>query len=257
MLQTKSNFWGKRPGFDIGDILHIGVNILFALVIYAIVELWGLVPLAIVLVLLSKWRVLAVQPRFWLPNIRANMVDLVVGISTVALIHQTQHDLLGVLWAALYFGWLLFLKPQTKDFWVGLQAFWAQLLGMVALFAVPSAISQPIFVVGLVWLIAWASARHYFSNYEEPHYRTLGLVWGFLMSQLAWVQLHWVQYYIVFDLRISTFAVIAAVISMSLGSVYHAYKKDALHRGSLIENGLFAGVLLAVILLLSKWTASL
>lgn len=257
MLQTKKSFWGKKPGFDMGDLLHIGVNIIFVIVIYATVELWGLVPLAVVLVLLSKWRVLAVQPRFWLPNIRTNLVDLIVGISTIIVAHQAANGWVSLAWMLLYLGWLLFLKPQTQELWVGLQAFWAQSLGIASIFMADSLVRQPILMCALVWLIAWSAARHFFSNYEEPHYRTLGLAWAFLITQLAWIALHWMQYYIVFDLKIITLSLIVAILSASLGSIYHAYKKEALHRGILLENALFAVALLAVILATSRWTAGL
>lgn len=257
MLQAKKRFWGKKPGFDTGDILHIGVNLGFVGVIYAMVVYWGLAPLAVVVVILSKWRVLAVQPRFWLPNIKANLVDIIVGVSTIVLANQTDRGWIALVWMLLYAGWLLLLKPQTDDLWVGLQAFWAQLLGLLSLFMVASLVRQPFAVCVLVWLIAWSAARHFFSNYEEPHYRSLGLIWGFLISQLAWVMLHWVQYYVIFDLKIAVIVPVVAIASASMGSIYHAYKNDSLHRGILIENALFAGALLAVVLATARWSARL
>lgn len=257
MLQAKKRFWGKKPGFDIGDVLHIGVNIIFVAVIYATVQLWSLVPLALVLVLLSKWRVLAVQPRFWLPNIRANLVDLIVGVSTIVLVNQSSHILISLGWTVLYLLWLLLLKPQTRELLVAVQAFWAQFLGITALFMIPSLVRQPLLVCALVWLVAWAAARHFFSNYEEPHYRSLGLIWGFLMSQLAWISLHWLQYYVVFNMKIAVFSLIIAIVSASLGGIYHAYKGGVLQRGILIENMLFAAALLVVILATARWSAGI
>lgn len=257
MLQARKKFWGKKPGFDSGDVLHIGVNVLFVAVIYSMVAYWELAALAIVLVFLSKWRIFAVQPRFWLPNMRANMVDLIVGISTVILMFQAPHPWLAVMWAVLYLAWLLFLKPQSLELWVGLQAFWAQFLGIVAVFTVATFVDIPFIVCALVWLVAWAAARHFFTNYEEPHYRTLGLTWGFLMSQLAWVSLHWIQYYQIFNVKIALIAVIISVLSAGLGSVYHSYKTDTLHKGVLLENGLFTGSLLIIVVAMARWVARL
>lgn len=257
MLQTKKSFWGSKPGFDMGDVLHIGVNALFVAVIFASARLWQLVPLALVLVLLSKWRVFAVQPRFWLPNVRANLVDLVVGISTIAIATQTTQTWVAAILFVLYLGWLLLLKPQTQELWVGLQAFWAQFLGIAAVFMLPGFSRQPAMVCILVWLIAWSAARHYFSNYEEAHYRTLGLIWGFLVTQFAWIMLHWTQYYSFNGIKIGTIAVIISIVSASIGSIYHAYKKDSLHKGVLLENGLFAAALLVVLLATSRWTTGL
>lgn len=257
MLQVKKSFWGTKPGFDMGDVLHIGVNLGFVAVIYCMVAYWGLAPLAVVLVILSKWRVLAVQPRFWLPNVKANLVDVIVGVSTIILTFQAEHVWIGLVWMALYAGWLLFVKPKSQDVWVGLQAFWAQLIGITAIFIVPSLIHQSLVVCAVVWLVAWSAARHYFSNYEEPHYRSLSLIWGFLMAQLVWISLHWVQYYIVFDVKIINTTVIIGIISASLGSIYHAYKNDTLQKAVLIENTLFAAALLAVVLFAAQWSAKL
>lgn len=257
MLQAKKRFWGTRPGFDMGDILHIGVNVLFALVIYAMVVHWSLLPLAIVLVLLSKWRVLAVQPRFWLPNIKANLVDVIVGISTIGLINEAAYTWLALFWTGLYVGWLLFLKPQTQELWVGIQAFWAQFIGLLTLFTIQGLVEMPTVACLLAWVIAWSSARHFFSNYEEAHYRLLSLIWAFSVMQLVWICLHWLQYYIVFSTKIAAVSLIISVIAASAGVLYHAYKKEKLHRGSVLENSLFALALIALILATSPWTPRL
>lgn len=257
MLLPKKTFWGTKPGFDIGDVLHILVNVLFVAVIYAMVAFWDLAPLAVVLVILSKWRVLAVQPRFWLPNIKANLVDLIVGISTIILAFQAPHGWIAIFWMILYLLWLLFLKPQAQDVWVGLQALWAQFLGITTLFIIPSLPRHTFVICVLTWIITWAVARHYFSNYEEPHYRSLGLVWGFLGVQFVWISMHWLQYYIFFDIKLSAISVILTILAASLGSTYHAYKNQMLQKAVLIENGLFAGALLAVVLATSQWSARL
>jgi len=240
-----------------GDILHIAVNVIFVAVIYSMVVYWKLTLLAVVLVILSKWRVLAVQPRFWLPNVKANLVDLIVGISSITLAFQAKHAWLAVIWMLLYLGWLLFLKPRSEELWVGLQAFWGQFLGLTAIFMVMTLLRQPLLICVLTWLIAWSAARHFFSNYEEPHYRSLGLIWGFLMSQLVWVMLHWTQYYVVFDIKIAVAGLMISVLAAGLGSVYHSYKKAALNSGVLMENGLFTAALLAVIVATAHWTARL
>lgn len=257
MLQPKKSFWGKKPGFDVGDILHIGVNVLFVAVIYAMVTYWNLALLAVALVVLSKWRVLAVQPRFWLPNIKANLVDLIVGVSSIILIFQAAHVWTALFWTALYLIWLLFLKPQTQDVWVGMQALWAQFLGLASLLMIPSLTHHALVICLLTWLITWSAARHFFGNYEEPHYRSLGLAWGLICMQLIWVSLHWLQYYIVFDTKIALSAVIITILGGSLGSVYHSYKSQTLQRAVLIENGLFAAALLLVVIATASWTARL
>ena len=257
MLQAKKRFWGKKPGFDTGDLLHIGVNLIFAAMIYAMVVYWDLVLLAIALILLSKWRVLAVQPRFWIPNIKANLVDVVVGVSTVVLIYSAESSWLAAMWTFLYAAWLLFLKPREHDILVGAQAFWGQFVGMIAIFMLPSLVQSPFLACAALWLVGASAARHFFSNYEEPHYRSLSLIWGLFVTQLGWISLHWVQYYIVFDLKIAIYAVVVAVISASAGSIYHAYKKETLQKSVVLENMLFAAALLTVIVTTAGWSAQL
>lgn len=257
MLQAKKRFWGKRPGFDMGDVLHIGVNILFVAALYAMIMLWDLTPLAVVLVILSKWRILAVQPRFWPPNIKANLVDIIVGLSTIGLVQQAGESWVAIGWTLLYLVWLLFVKPQSTDAIVSLQAFWAQLLGLMTLFMIPSIVRAPLFFCILAWVIAWSAARHLFTNYEEPHYRSLSLVWAMIVLQGVWFALHWVQYLRVFSMNISLFVVILSILSVSLGGVYHAYKKQTIRSGTIIENGLFAGALITILLITAQWTTSL
>lgn len=257
MLQAKKRFWGKRPGFDMGDVLHIGVNILFVAVLYAMIMVWDLVPLAVVLVILSKWRILAVQPRFWPPNIKANLVDLIVGLSTIGLAGQAANSWLAITWIVLYLGWLLFVKPRSADVLVSFQAFWAQFLGLLALFMIPSLVRSPLLFCILAWVIAWSAARHFFTNYEEPHYRSLSLVWALIVAQGVWFALHWIQYYSIFQMDIALFVVILSILSASIGSVYHAYKKQAVRSGTIIENGLFAVALIVILLLTANWTTSL
>lgn len=257
MLQAKRRFWGKRPGFDIGDVLHIGVNLGFAGVLYAMVAHWQLVSLALVLVILSKWRVLAVQPRFWLPNIKANLVDVIVGISTVGLMFQAQHSWVAVFWAVLYGLWLLLLKPQGNEAWVGIQAFWAQLLGLSVIFMIPSIVQLPFVVCVLGWLICWGAARHFFGNYEEPHYRALSLAWGVICVQLLWISLHWLQYYQLFDQLIAASGLLISVLAVSLATIYHAFKHDKLQKGYLVENSLCGAALIVLILVTSGWSANL
>lgn len=257
MLQIKKNFWGKRPGLDLGDVLHVGVNIAFVVVVYALVVYWSLAPLAAILILLGKWRTLAVKPRFWLPNIKANLVDIVVGISTVILINQASYTWIGIFWAVLYVGWLLFVKPKNAPLFVGAQAFWAQFVGVLALFMAPTFVKSSILVSVLIWLIAWSSARHFFSNYDEPQYKTLALIWGLLMTQLAWMMSHWVQYYIVLETKIAVISLIIGIVSVSIGSMYHGYKTETLHRSVVVENSIFAGSLIAVVIMTAGWAARL
>jgi len=257
MLQARKKFWGKKPGFDSGDILHFGVNAGFSLVLGAMVLFWELTPLAIVLVLLSKWRVFAVQPRFWIPNIKANLVDIIVGVSSVGLMHQSQESSAAYLWIVLYAVWLLFVKPRSSAFWISVQSVWAQTIGLVVLFGSTDLVQHAVVVTVLAWVVTWAAARHYFSNYDEPHYRALSMLWGFVSIQIVWYALHWLQYYAVGGLLIATSALYITILSLVLGSMYHAYKNDSLTKNLIIENTALGTVSAIALLISSGWRPTL
>lgn len=179
------------------ETIYVLLNIALAVGVLVLVWATGTPWLAIVLVLLSKWRVLAVRPRFWLAHIEANMVDLIVNISFVLLIYlanQTTTNnhaaIVQVILAVLYAGWLLFLKPRAKRVMVVIQAAIAIGLGTMVLEAIsydwPST-----FVVIIMWVIGFSCARHVLSAYSETNTRFLSLVWAFVIAELGWLTYHW------------------------------------------------------------------
>lgn len=253
MLQVKKKFWGKKPGFDSGDILYVGANLGFSLVLGAMVLFWELTALAVVLVILSKWRVFAVQPRFWFPNIKANLVDIIVGVSSVGLMHQSQESSLAYLWVAVYAVWLLFIKPRGTELWVSAQALCAQVLGLLMIFGSTDLVTYAVIVSIVAWVVSWAAARHYFSNYDEPHYRLLSLIWAFMVVQVVWYSLHWLQYFMIGGVTVATSVLFVSVLAVTLGSLYHAYKNEKITKNLIVENVLLGGVLLIIILLFSGW----
>ncbi|MCA9309262.1 hypothetical protein KC973_02700 [Candidatus Saccharibacteria bacterium] len=254
MLQPKRSFWGKKPGFDTGDLLHFVVNAGFSFVIGAMVLYWGLTPLAMVLVVLSKWRIFAVQPRFWIPNIKANLVDVAVGISSVGLMHQSQESGWAYAWIVFYAVWLLFIKPKSSEIWVGVQSFTALVLGLVMLFGSLSLTEHAFVVSVLVWVVAWSSSRHFFSNFDEPHYKLLSLIWGLTVVQIAWYALHWLQYYSAGGLLISKAALLISIMAATLGSFYYAHRSERLTKNLVIENLALSGALISVLLLTAGWS---
>ena len=78
---------------------------------------------ALALVVLSKWRIIAVRPRFWWANIQANLVDLTVGIGVVGLMYlPTSVFYFRVALAILYAIWLVVIKPMSKRWQVAMQS---------------------------------------------------------------------------------------------------------------------------------------
>jgi hypothetical protein len=175
-------------------IFHNGLLLLLPLVLYVLARQGPqFVPISVVLIILSKWRMFAVRPRFWPAIIRANAVDIIVGLSVVVFL-QHSSTALQLVWTVLYAAWLIFLKPASGLVPVSAQAFIGQLAGLMALFlAWPN--GSVLGLVVLTGLICCVSARHYFDSFEEPYSKMLSYLWGYFAAALVWVLSHWLLFY--------------------------------------------------------------
>src|ERR1700712_27429 len=101
------------PSRGFSQLLHLGYNLILPVLVFLLVRT-DFVQLALSLILLSKWRMFAVRPRFWLANIRANAVDIIIGVSVLAFMVGTASEGLQLLWAALWATWLIVIKPKAS-----------------------------------------------------------------------------------------------------------------------------------------------
>ncbi len=214
--------------------------------------------LAAALVLLSKWRVLAVQPRYWLANIRSNSVDTIVGLSTVLLIFSTARLDVQIFFAVIYMTWLLFVKPKSDTVWVSAQAIFAQTIGLAALQDFVSNESQQVWpelvVVFLSFVIALSCARHFLSSYEDRYLSALSFGWALFICELVWILDHWVTFYTRY---VSHITILSVAFSYVLARLYDKSQSDALTRKEVRNMTVFSCVILLVVVLLSNWRRSL
>lgn len=195
-MEFLKNF--KRRSF-INEVIYVGLNIGLAFAIMLIVRVTGLIWPALILVLLSKWRVFAVRPQFWFANIQANLVSFIVSVSYVvflysaSLINAESINILAlqILLAIADACWLLFLKPKSKRKYIIAQAGVGLFTGITAVFMMSyNWVATP--VVLLSWLIAYATAKHVLSNYDnEDRVVLMSLSWGILVAEVCWVAYHW------------------------------------------------------------------
>lgn len=222
----------------LSEAVYAVLNIALAIAVVVVIRYTGSVGFAIGLVVLSKWRVFAVRPRFWWANLRSNLVDFIVSISFVfhmyivneAIIAEPRKLLLLAILTLLYIGWLLFVKPRSKRSYVAVQAGIATLMGTSTLFAI--SYNWPVSIVVLaMWLIAYTAARHVLSSYdEETHGLFLSLAWGVIMAQLAWVAYHWTIAYnlpLISSLHLPQIAIIATLLSFLAYKSYDSFYKNA------------------------------
>lgn len=233
----------------VSEFIYIVLNVALAGAILAIV--WGIESpyAAFGLVLLSKWRILAVRPRYWFANIQANLVDIIVGVSVVVLLYAAQGaSVAQVILTLLYVGWLLFVKPRSKRSFIALQAGIAIFLGVTALMTVSfDWIASP--VVVLMWIIGYSAARHVLGSYEEAHISFYSLVWGLLFAEIGWLSYHWTFAYAlpgVGNIKLAQSALIALAIGFLTERVYASYTRH----GSVRSNDVLLPALLCVSIML-------
>ena len=177
----------------LSSLVHVSLNIGLALASTALTVISGNWVFGILLVLLSKWRVIAVRPRYWWLNVQANLVDFIVGASLVFLVYLAGTDNLnawhGIL-TAIYALWLVFIKPQTSAFFTCIQAACAIFFGS---FAVSIGLAQfnPIFCSIASFVSGYGSSRHVLTQGDDRDFTLSTFISGMLMTELSWIFYHW------------------------------------------------------------------
>lgn len=238
-----------KPARGFSHVLHLGLNLALPVVLLVLVRLQGgFVQLALSLILLSKWRMFAVRLRFWPAMIRANAVDIMIGLAAVLFMANTQSGYLQILWAALYAIWLLVVKPTTGTFMVASQAMVGQLCGLMALFLVWSdgPLAALILIAGLV---CYVSARHFFDSFDEPYTKLLSYLWAYFGAACVWVLGHWLLFYGI----ISQPTLILSLIGYGLAALYYFDHTGRLSIGWRRQFLFIIIAALVVILAFSDW----
>ncbi len=241
-----------RPASKASSAVHTFLNIFLAVLILAIIaDPISLPGAAVAVLLLSKWRMLAVKPRHWLANIRANIVDVSVGLAVIAFISGTGSLITQLLWVGLYSCWLILLKPRSDTFSIALQAMIAQALALVAFYESFSN-SSVVMVVLVTWLICYSSARHFFSGFEDEDAHLISHVWGIFGAQMAWVLSHWTLTYGF----VPQIALLLTVIGYSLAVCYYLHSLSRL-KVNVRNQFIFVTILVIVVVaLFSEWQYS-
>lgn len=242
----------------LSETVYIILNVLFAVAVLLVVrETETLLP-GLVLVLLSKWRVFAVRPRFWVANIKANLVDFIASISVVVFLFQidgstTTGLIAQLVITTLHVAWLVYVKPRSTKRAIAAQAGISMAVGTAALFMVAYAAPVSVVVLGM-WLIGFVSARHVLIQYEEDHIVFLSLLWGLLLAQIGWVSYHWTVAYslpFVDAIQVPQVSIIAALTGLLAYKVYQSQKKhETVRMNDIIFPLLFCVSIVAVLLLI-------
>jgi hypothetical protein len=241
----------RRRSF-LSEVIYTVLNIALAVAIVLVIRATESPLPAIGLVLLSKWRVLAVRPRYWFVNVQANLVDFIVSIGLVAFLYITYvgpaepTQKLAILagLTILYIGWLLFLKPRSKRVYVVAQAGVALFVGTAALFMLSYALPASVTVL-LMWLIGYATARHILTSYEETHVLFLSLMWAVFLAELGWLAYHWTVAYTPLGVTSVIFPRVALSI-LCIGFVVHKAYDSFYHYQKIRTNDVLLPILFTV-----------
>jgi hypothetical protein len=236
-----------KPAGGFSSVLHVALVLVLPVLVFVLVAL-DFVQLALSVIVLSKWRMFAVKPRFWPVNIRANSVDLMVGLSVVIFMAQSGSWLMQFIWTALYAAWLLFIKPGSTVPLVTTQAFVGQLFALSALYL--SWDAGPIWGLTLLTgLFCFFAARHFLEVFDEPYSRLLAYVWGYFGAALAWLLSHWLLFYH----EVAQVTLLLSTLGYGLAVLYYLDHYERLNKG-LRRQFLFIMIaIVLVVLAFSDW----
>lgn len=218
-----------------GKLTHHALSVALPVAIYVLVAIFHLPWVALSLVLLSKWQIFVVKPRFWWANLKFSAVDLIFKLSILALmlLAQFKIDLLvtkstlvlslfQLALVGLYLYWNIHLRKQTSALGMRLQALTAQFLALTGIMWA-SGFSGPTIPVSvaliITWVVTYSSAQHALFAYEESAVPQIASFWALFATSLTFLQLIWAQNFLFFSsllyvplmaFVISAFAVLAA-----------------------------------------------
>lgn len=218
----------------VSELIYFLLNIGLAIAILIVVWV-GNSPLpAFALVLLSKWRVLAVRPRYWFAHIQANLVDLIVSTSYVVLLYAAGGASMTDAGMAVQIGltilysvWLLALKPRTKRAYVVAQAAVAMTVGTIALYSLAYNWPSSVVVIAM-FVLGYSTARHILSAYSDTDVTLLSFIWGFVLAQIGWLAYHWTIAYsipLIDSIKLPQVTLIVVAISFLAERIYASYAR--------------------------------
>ncbi len=236
-----------KPANGVSSVLHTLFVLVLPVVVFVLVRLSFAVP-ALIVILLSKWRVFAVHPRFWAANLRANSVDLMVGLSAVLFMSHYDNLWIQLLWVALYGVWLAVIKPGASVASVTAQACIAQLVALSALYLTWA--DGPVFWLTLLTGVFCAlAARHFLDAFDEPYAKMLAYFWGYFAAALAWLTSHWLLFY----QGIALPTLLLSTLGYGLAGLYYLDHNDRLSRSARRQIVFIMIAIVVVILAFSDW----
>lgn len=180
----------------ISSLVHVILNLLLAVVSVGATVITGNFLIGLILIVVSKWRIFAVNHRYWLVNIRSSLVDFIVGVSFVLLAYAAGTTFLPVHFVLMvaYSIWLIVIKPRSTPNAAILQALIAVLMGTTTA-TVFAALTNSLVLVVSEFLIGFAASHHVLvqGNSRDPSY--ISWIVGLIFAEAGWLSCSWLIIY--------------------------------------------------------------
>lgn len=236
-----------RPASGFAHFTHIALRILLPVLAFILVRIdFG--QLALALVLISKWRMFAVRPRHWPAIVRANAVDIVAGGAFVLAMDYASAQMWQLIWALFYAVWLAYIKPQSTQFFIGLQAILAQSLGLTLAYLM-LANTHIGWLVLAVWIICYVSARHYLSAFDEQLARPVSQSWAFFAAAFTLTMGRWLLFYGV----IAQAVIALSICAYGFAAMYYLHEIGKLTPAIKRQFVFVMSVVVLFIIILADW----
>lgn len=213
----------------LSSFLHVILNIALATASILVTWTTGSPLIGLILVGISKWRMLAVRPRYWELNLKSNLVDLIVGCSFILIAYCSGKTFLPVhiLLIALYSIWLVVLKPRSTELATNLQSLLAIFFGSTALTMMSASGNSAYMVVG-GFVLGYAAARHILVQGEDKDYNIIILAAGIISAEIAWLCHSWLIVYSFAGtgIIIPQLSIIMVIVAYIFGYVYRSITKN-------------------------------
>ena len=210
------------------SLVHVFLNILLGVGVVLITVLSGSPLIGIILVLVSKWRIFAVRSRYFFLNLKANLVDIIVGISVVLLAYSggTSFSMNDIILMIFYPIWLLFIKPLSSETANLVQSLIAVFLGISAATLMTVGVNSILLVV-LAFLIGYAASRHVLIQSDDKDFTLTTLVCGLVFAEIAWLSNSWSIIYTYENLGLSGVMIPQLAIILTIFAFVYNYARQA------------------------------
>lgn len=227
----------------LSSFLHVILNLLLAIASIGATIITGNCIIGLILVVVSKWRIFAVNHRYWLLNLRSSLVDFIVGISFVLLAYAAGTTVLPVHFALIigYAVWLILIKPRSSTSFTIVQALSALLLGTTTA-SIFAAITDSTVLVAATFLITFAAVHHVLIQNDDRDASFISLVCALFASEISWLSYSWLILYTIgkTGICISQLSIILCVLAYTFFEIYAEIAK----RGNKLK---FANIALPVL----------